>query len=85
MSSIPLLLAVVLPLFGAVVLFAAVAVRTSGQCRHRVAHARVVAQAGRIEDMRRRQMMSRLHPSEPGPAPMATILPGLADSGDHAG
>jgi hypothetical protein len=60
MSPLPLVVAVLLPVLGMVVLAAALAVRTSGQCRHRVAHARVIARARRIEEMRRQQFMNRL-------------------------
>lgn len=61
---------------GAAALLASIAVRTADQCRRRVAHARIVAQARRIEDARRQQIMSRFSPT-----PMS-VLPGLRDESD---
>lgn len=79
MLSMPLLLVVAVTLIGTAALVAAVAVRTSGQCRHRVAHARVIAQARRIEDLRRLQVMQRLAANDP------PTLPGLRDPGSQGG
>jgi hypothetical protein len=69
MSSMPMLLTVLVPLFGAAAFVAAFAVRASGQCRHRVAHARVIARARRIEEMRRQQIMHRMHLGYPSSSP----------------
>jgi hypothetical protein len=71
MDQFPLWIVIGLAILGSGVLIAAVSVRASGQCRHRVAHARVIAQARRIEDSRRRQIMERLSVSDP------PMLPGL--------
>jgi uncharacterized OsmC-like protein len=60
MSSIVHLLLIAVVLLGVAACVAAVAVRTSQQCRHRVAHARVIAQARRIEEARRQQFLQRL-------------------------
>ncbi len=71
MSAMPLILTVLPVLVGAAALVSAVATRISGQCRHRVAHARVIAHARRIEETRRRQVIQRLSQSD------AQTLPGL--------
>jgi ABC-type hemin transport system ATPase subunit len=76
MLSSPMLLTVGLAFLGVGAFVAAVAVRTSGQCRHRVAHARVIAQARRIEEARRRQFLERLSVQDP------PILPGLRPDND---
>ena len=58
---------------GIAALVSSIALRTSDQCRRRVTHARVVAQARRIDDMRRQQAMARVT------APPMDVLPGLRD------
>lgn len=65
-----------IPVLGAAALLASIALRTTDQCRRRVAHARIVAQARRIEDARRQQVMSRFSP------PGVPMLPGLRDGAD---
>ena len=62
-----------LAFFGVVVLVASIALQVSTQCRRRVAHARIVAQARRLDDFRREQAMARLAP------PPMSMLPGLCD------
>ena len=58
---------------GMAVLASSIALRASDQCRRRVAHARIVAQAKRIDEVRREQAMARLA------APPMSMLPGLCD------
>ena len=61
--------------FGVVVLVSSIALRAADQCRRRVTHARIAAQARRIEEIRREQIMQRLS------TPSMGVLPGLRDDG----